>query len=175
SLDGVVESPEKWHFPFLDDRMKAAVNSLFTQADALLLGRNTFQIFAASWPKQTGDQFLARRINSMRKYVISSTKDLLGWENSIILDGPGRAAIEDLRRQNSGVIAVAGSITLVRWLIEHELLDELQLIQHPVVLGSGRQLFTPPITAMPVTFTLTSSAAFPTGVLDLVYGRPKAG
>ncbi len=171
SLDGVVEAPEKWHFPFLDDDMKGSVSDLFTGADALLLGRSTFQIFAASWPKLTGDQFLARRINSMKKYVVSSSPDLLEWENSSILDTVDHSSIENLKAGHSGVIAIAGSITLVRWLIQHDLLDELELIQHPIVLGGGRQLFTPPIRPDPITFALISSTQFSTGVLDLVYGR----
>lgn len=172
SLDGVVEAPEKWHFPFLNDEMTAAVSTFFDRADTLLLGRATYEIFANSWPHRPDEEFLAERINSMPKLVASSHANVTGWRNSSIAETDLRAQLVRLTAEREATIAIAGSITLVRWLIQKRLLDELELMIHPVVLGQGEQLFAPGFE--PTTFNLAQTTIFATGVLHLRYRRPQS-
>ncbi|WP_022888135.1 dihydrofolate reductase family protein [Agromyces italicus] len=173
SLDGVVEAPEKWHFPFLNDEMMAAVSAFFTRADTLLLGRATYETFASSWPNRPDEEFLAQRINSMPKLVASSSIDAPAWRNTSVTDVDLRTQLTRLTAETDATIAVAGSITLVRWLIQEQLLDELELMIHPIVLGHGEQLFTHGRGLESITFDLRRCTPFSTGVLDLIYQRPE--
>ena len=108
-------------------------------AEALLLGRRSYEFFAARWPSRDGQ--LAARLNSLRKYVVTSTLVHLDWNNSTVLDGDVIAGVAQLRQGLSGDIVVHGSLQLVRTLVEHNLVDELRLLVHPVVLGAGERLF----------------------------------
>ncbi|MGV9537838.1 dihydrofolate reductase family protein [Streptosporangium sandarakinum] len=165
SLDGVVEAPETWHFPYLSEEMGAAVGQLYAEADTLLLGRVTYEAFAAVWPHQTGE--MADAINGIRKLVASTTLAEVGWTNAALIEGDVAAAVKELKGRPGGTISVAGSISLVRALLGAGLLDELRLLVHPLVAGAGQRLF--PDGAAPVALKLARSVTFATGVLDLTY------
>ncbi|MCG5219167.1 dihydrofolate reductase family protein [Streptosporangium soli] len=165
SLDGVVEAPERWHFPYLNEEMGAAVGQMYAEADTLLLGRTTYETFAASWPHQTGE--LADAINGIRKLVASTTLDTADWNNTTVIDGDVVTALKEIKQQPGRNINLSGSITLTRALLEAGLLDELRLLVHPIVLGTGQRLFPAGTPRTPLA--LARSATFTNGVLDLTY------
>ncbi|MEV5559430.1 dihydrofolate reductase family protein [Nonomuraea wenchangensis] len=165
ALDGVVEAPETWHFPYLNEEMSAAVGQMYAEADTLLLGRVTYEAFAAVWPHQTGE--LAEAINGIRKLVASTTLTTVAWSNAALIEGDIVAAVKELKGQPGGAVTLAGSISLVRALLRAGLLDELRLLIHPLVAGTGQRLFPEGTTRVPLK--LTRSATFTTGVLDLTY------
>jgi dihydrofolate reductase len=170
SLDGVMEAPETWHFPYFDDEMGAVIGEAIASADAFLLGRRTYEEWAAYWPAQSSDESpIAGTINGRPKYVVSTTLAEAEWENSTLLRGDLAEEIAKLKREPGKDIAVSGSATLVRSLLRDGLLDELRLMIHPVVVGRGRRLFENGIGEMPLE--LVASQTFSTGVLDLTY-RP---
>ncbi|MFF3755930.1 dihydrofolate reductase family protein [Streptomyces sp. NPDC002185] len=141
SLDGVAQSPNEWQFAF-DEEMGAALAETLETADAILLGRVTFTEWAGYWPTVTSgdDAAFAKWINDSPKYVVSSTLDGVDdWANSTLVRGELAAAIEELKASEGKNITVAGSPTLVRSLLELDLLDELVLLIHPVVAGEGRK------------------------------------
>ncbi|MFJ5831886.1 dihydrofolate reductase family protein [Streptomyces sp. NPDC093089] len=140
SLDGVAQSPNEWQFAF-DEEMGAALGETLETADTILLGRVTFTEWAGYWPTVTEgeDAGFARWINESPKHVFSSTLESVDeWANSTLVDGDAAAAIEKLKAGEGKNITVAGSPTLVRSLLERDLLDELVLLIHPVVAGEGR-------------------------------------
>jgi dihydrofolate reductase len=108
-------------------------------AEALLQGRRTHEFLAARWPSRTGE--LADRLNTMPKYVVSATLEASDWNNSTVLRGDAVSEVSRLRQELNGEIVVAGSIRLVRTLIEHDLVDEMRLLVYPFVLGAGERLF----------------------------------
>jgi len=171
SLDAVVESPDKWHFPYFDDEMGAAVGAGFERSDSLLMGGTLYREWSAYWPTST-DQPIADLMNNQRKYVVSRTLDRAGWNNTTLITGDDVAGqIRQLKAEQGKDIAMSGSATLARWLLGEGLLDEINLLLHPIVVGSGARLFPDGTPQHPLE--LVSSTAFPTGVLHLVY-RPKA-
>ena len=142
SMDGVVESPDEWAFSYTDDVMAAEDAAGMAASDALLLGRVTYEEFAAFWPNQPGGTLMVDYINSVRKYVVSGTlEEPLGWNNSALLGGDLVEEVSALKRQPGKQITVTGSIVLVRSLMREGLLDELRYVVCPVVRGSGRRLF----------------------------------
>ncbi|MFI5774477.1 dihydrofolate reductase family protein [Streptomyces sp. NPDC051658] len=165
SLDGVVEAPEAWHFPYMNDEMGAAVGQMHAEADTMVMGRVTYEAFAGVWPHRTGP--LADAINNIRKLVASTTLQEPGWNNATVIDGDVIAAVKDLKQQPGRNINLSGSIGLTRALLEAGLLDELRLLVHPIVLGAGQRLF--PDGTRQVPLALVRSATFSTGVLDLTY------
>jgi len=166
SLDGVFEEPGQWSFPFFtDDAAKWKFDELFA-ADAQLLGRLTYEGFAAAWPTFTDEAGFADRMNGMQKYVVSSTLTDPSWTNTKVISVD---AIADLPEQN---ILVAGSGRLVDTLFREGLVDELRLLVHPIVLGSGKQLFKDGLPSTPLT--LEDQQTFSSGVLALTYRRPAA-
>ncbi|MEU0492427.1 dihydrofolate reductase family protein [Nocardiopsis sp. NPDC006139] len=167
SLDGVVEAPETWHFPYLSAEMQAAVGGMYAEADTLLLGRATYEAFAAVWPHQSGE--MAEAINGIRKLVASTTLTEVDWAGAELIGGDVLTAVKELAERPGGTVTVAGSISLVRALLGADLLDELRLLVHPLVVGTGRRLF--PEGTDPVSLDLIRSAVLPNGVLDLTY-RP---
>ena len=168
SLDGAVESPEKWHFPYFDDEMGAAVGAGFATADAMLMGRVLFEEWAAYWPEH-GDEPFGDVMNSMKKYVVSNSLRAAEWQNSEIISGDVAAKLTELKARDGGDIAMSGSATTVRWLLHERLLDELNLLVHPIAVGGGlARLFPPDQPAVPLK--LLRSEAFQTGVLNLSYG-----
>ena len=167
SLDGVVESPDQWHFPYFNDEMGAAVDALVAGADAMLLGRKTFEEFAEYWPSQ-GDEDFGGFINNVQKYVISNTLTNPEWKNSTVISGDVVGQLRDLKAQLGKNINITGSGTLVESLLQNRLLDELHLLVHPIAVGSGRkQLFVADHPSIPLK--LAESKTFSTGVLHLVY------
>lgn len=170
SLDGVVEAPNEWAFSYLNDEMERENEAGMAASDALLLGRKTYEEFAAFWPHQPGGTPMIDYINSVPKYVVSETLEgPLEWSNSALIPG-GRFAerIAELKREPGENITVTGSIDLVRSLYRGGLLDELRLTVYPVVLGSGRQLFEGWEDAGKLT--LIGSKAFGNGAVSLAYG-----
>jgi dihydrofolate reductase len=140
SLDGVVESPNEWQEQFDEDMGQAMTEQLASQ-DAVLLGRVTYQEWASYWPTATDEPF-ASFINSTPKYVCSTTlENVEAWQNSTLLKGDLSQEIARLKQQPGKNIGTAGSPTLVRSLLEQNLVDELILMVHPVVVGSGKRLF----------------------------------
>ena len=136
SLDGVVESPDKWHFPYFDDEMGAAVSAGFANVDAILMGRVLYDEWAAYWPEHA-DQPFGDVINSIKKYVVSDSLQAAEWQNSEIVSGDVAQKLTDLKAQDGGDIAMSGSPTTVRWLLREGLLDELNLLVHPIAVGQG--------------------------------------
>jgi dihydrofolate reductase len=170
SLDGVVESPDEWAFSYSDEEMEKANEAGMAASDALLLGRATYEEFASFWPFQPGGTQMVDYINSVRKYVVSTTlEEPLGWNNSSLVKGDIAEEVTRLKEQPGKNITTTGSITLVRWLIRAGLLDELQLMVYPVALGSGRRLFEDGGDRK--VLKLVDSKTFGSGVVSLTY-RP---
>jgi dihydrofolate reductase len=170
SLDGVMEAPEKWASSFSNDEMEEANASGMAASDALLLGRVTYEALAAFWPNQPGGTPMVDYINSVPKYVVSSTlKEPLEWNNSTLIKGDVAEEIAELKRQSGKDITILGSGALVRSLLQGDLLDELNLVVHPVVLGSGKRLFE--AGGDQKVLRLVETKTFSTGVLYLTY-RP---
>jgi dihydrofolate reductase len=140
SLDGVTEAPDQWQFDHFDEGMMAAMSSAIAEQDAVLLGRVTYQEWADYWPTSTDEPF-ASHINTVPKYVVSTTLDRVEWQNSTLIEGDLAEAIARLKQQPGKNIGVAGSPTLVQSLLENDLLDQLTLLVHPVVAGTGKRLF----------------------------------
>jgi dihydrofolate reductase len=174
TLDGVMEDPggaEKfehggWTMPFWgDDIGKVKLDELFA-SDALLLGRVTYQGFAAAWPSRTDEAGFADRMNSLPKFVVSTTLRDASWKNSRLIRGNIAQEVSTLKQQPGQDILVAGSGSLVRTLMQHELVDEFRLLVYPVVLGSGKRLFG---DARNATLRLMETKIFSSGVVLLRY------
>jgi dihydrofolate reductase len=168
SVDGVMESPEEWAFSYSNDEMEEANASGMAASDALLLGRVTYQEFAAYWADKASDDVqFADYMNDTPKFVVSMTLDAVDWNNSALIKGNVAEEITKLKQQPGKDIAILGSGTLVRSLLQDDLLDELRLIIHPIVLGSGKRLFED--GGDPKVLKLVDSKTFSTGVLYLTY------
>jgi dihydrofolate reductase len=174
SLDGVVEAPgggeafehAGWSFEIErgDEGNKFKLDET-VESEALLLGRKTYEGFAAAWPSRTGD--FADKFNGMPKYVVSKTLGTPSWNNTTVLRGGLVQDVGRLREQPGGPIVVHGSPTLVQGLLEHDLLDELRLMVYPVVLGKGKRLFGS--TTAKKRLRLRSSKVVGDGVEILIY------
>lgn len=181
TLDGVMEDPGGaegfkhggWQIPFFDEDLNRYARELLFASDALLLGRVTYQQFAAAWPSITDEEGFADRMNSLPKYVASTTlQEPLAW-NATLLTGEVAEAVAKLKQQPDGDLLVQGSGQLAHTLLRHKLIDTYQLWVHPVVLGSGRRLFGDgdPPTRLRLVDTKTTGS----GVLLLTYQPvPKA-
>jgi dihydrofolate reductase len=171
SLDGVVEAPDQWHFPYFNDEMGQSVWSVMSAADTMLLGRVTYEGFAAAWPNRDpeGEEGpMVDFMNNTPKIVVSTTLDKVEWQNSTLIKSNVIEEIADLKRQPGGTINTTGSVTLVRSLLAAGLVDELSLLVHPIVVGEGRlRLFAEDSPKVPLQ--LTASHTFETGVLSLTY------
>jgi dihydrofolate reductase len=174
SLDGVIEDPGGaesfkhggWSFEIKrgDEGDKFKLDEAFS-SEALLLGRVTYEGFAAAWPSREGE--FADKFNTMPKYVVSSTLQDPEWNNSTVLKGDVAEEVAKLKQQQEGDIVVHGSARLVQTLIEHDLVDELRLMVYPVVLGSGKRLFGE--TSDKKTLRLVDSKVVGDGVAILIY------
>jgi dihydrofolate reductase len=140
SLDGVTEAPNEWQFDSFDQDLGTEMGAMIAETDTILLGRVTYQEWADYWPTSTDEPF-ATFINNTPKYVVSTTLDNVAWQNSTLLKGNLAEEIARLKAQPGKMITVTGSPTLVRSLLEQDLLDELTLMIHPVVAGKGKRLF----------------------------------
>ena len=156
SLDGVVQAPGAadedtsggfrhggWHMEYMDDVSQRRVLAGIVEAGGFLLGRGTYEIFAAYWPNAPEEeQVIAEPLNSKPKWVVSRTLDgELGWQNATVLEGDLPPAVAALKREKGGDINVIGSPELARSLLEEGLVDELRLMIDPVVLGGGKRIF----------------------------------
>lgn len=179
SLDGVMEDPGGaedfkyggWTFEFDrgEDGNKFKLDETM-ESDALLLGRKTYEGFAAAWPSREGE--FADKFNNMPKYVVSSTLDNPEWNNSTVLKGNVVDEVKKLKQQQDGIIQVAGSRQLAQTLLENDLVDQLNLMVFPVVLGSGKRLFGD--TSDKKRMRLAESRTVGDGVLVLIYRRPES-
>jgi dihydrofolate reductase len=165
SLDGVVESPEKWTGPYFNDEVGQAVGQLMAANDAMLLGRVTYEGFAAAFGTQSGG--MADQMNNTPKYVVSTTLTSADWQNSTLISGDLVGQVSELKQRPGRNIGMSGSSTLVSWLLRQGLLDQLDLLVFPVVIGAGKRLFSEPDGQVPLT--LTGSESFGTGVVHLSY------
>ena len=165
SLDGVVESPDKWHFPYFDDAMGAIIGQGMETSGAFLMGRKLYDEWSEFWPAQGPDVPFSEFINSIPKYVLSSTVTDPAWQNTTVLPGDV-AAVQAVKDSMDKDLTMSGSATTVRWLLANGLLDELGLLMHPIAVGSGQRLFEDPTT---YPLKLLSSAALDSGVLHLRY------
>ncbi len=155
SLDGVMQGPGGpnedreggfdlggWLVPYAEEDMGTFMVESITSTDAFLLGRKTYEIFAAHWPKVTDENDpIATSLNSKPKYVASRTLDQVDWNNSTLLKGDVAEAVAELKRQPGGDLQTQGSGELIQTLMRHDLVDEYRLLVYPVLLGKGKRLF----------------------------------
>jgi dihydrofolate reductase len=166
SLDGVVEAPDQWHFPYFSDQMGAAIEEGTGASEAFLMGRKLYGEWAEYWPNQGDDVPFASFINNVPKYVVSNTLDEATWNNTTVISGDVAAQIQELKDQTGGDISMSGCATTVRWLLANGLLDELNLLVHPIAVGKGQRLFEDTPTH---PLRLVKNETFDTGVLYLTY------
>jgi dihydrofolate reductase len=179
TLDGVFEDPggaEKtehggWSFKFWSDDSGKYKYDELVASDALLLGRVTYEGFAAAWPEMTDEAGFADRMNSLPKYVASRTLDKLEWQNSHLLEGDLVEAVSALKQQEGQNILVGGSGQLANELLRADLVDELRFLVSPIVLGSGRRFFAD--GSAPRLMELVEAVSLDTGVLALTYRRQR--
>jgi dihydrofolate reductase len=190
TLDGVMQSngmPEPelddgfeqggWQVPYFDHDLDRLTADWIAAADAFLLGRRTYELFARYWSQVTdpGDP-RATRLNALPKYVVSTTLDRVPWNNSILLGGDVAGQVAQLKRQPGNELQVHGSAALIRTLMQHDLVDEYRLLIHPVVLGSGHRLFADGTT--PTALELIDIKTTSRGVVAHIYhpsGKPRYG
>ena len=173
SVDGVVEDPQDWHFPYFNDEMGVAVDRQLGSADTVLLGRKTYDSFAGAWPDREAaggeDAGMAKALGDARKIVVSRQDLQFTWRNSEQLKGDLVDAVTVLKNEPGGSdIAMSGSVSVVRQLLAAGLLDELHLLVHPIAVRKGARLFD---DGEPIPLKLLSSETFETGVLHLTYTR----
>ncbi len=188
SVDGVMQGlggPEEdrrggferggWAMPHFDSETAALTGQVYQRADAFLFGRWTYEIFAGYWGAMAdSDDPIAVALNTRPKYVVSTTLTDPQWADTTVLSGDVAAAIGELKAKPGGELQVVGSLSLVRLLLENDLVDEITLLTYPVVVGQGRRLF--PDTGPDLALELVESRATPSGVTIQVYrptGRPQ--
>jgi dihydrofolate reductase len=158
-----------WAVPHFDDQLGQIMVELTDRSDALLLGRKTYEIFAASWPLAGDDDPIAAKLNSVPKYVVSRTLARVEWNNSTLLTGDVAKEVTALKDQPGGEIHVSGSGELIQTLMRHDLVDEYRLLIFPVLLGKGKRLFGD--GTVPRGLTLVDSGTSGTGVTINTYER----
>lgn len=182
SLDGVMQAPGGtdedrelgfehggWGAPLFDERTIGLLARLTERADALVLGRKTYESFAATWPLAEADDPIGAKLNGMRKYVASRTLDTVSWQNSTLLTGDVPEAVRELKRGQGGEIQVHGSGDLVQTLLAHDLVDEYSLLVFPVLIGSGKRLFGS--GTLPGNLELVDVERSDTGIVISTYRR----
>jgi dihydrofolate reductase len=182
TLDGVMQAPggpgedpsggfshEGWLVPFFDEALGEQMTRWFTGAQDFLLGRGTYDIFYASWPKMISDDPVSQGINFKTKYVASRTLRTVEWETARLLEGDAGDAVRALKAEDGGELQVHGSAGLIQTLLADDLVDELRLVVFPVSLGEGKRLFAG--GTIPRTWRLTAHSATPSGALLLTYQR----
>jgi dihydrofolate reductase len=165
-----------WALPLFDDESSAFVDQVYQRADAFLFGRRTYEMFAGTWGAiaEMRAHPIGVALNEKSKYVASTTLTDPEWANTIVLSGDVAAAIGELKAKPGGELQVHGSGALTRWLLENELVDEINLLVCPVVVGQGTRLF--PDAGPDIALDLVESRAFPKGITLQVYrpgGRPQ--
>jgi dihydrofolate reductase len=182
SLDGVMQAPGApdedrdggfehggWTVPHFDERLEQVMADLTSRASALLLGRKTYDIFAASWPLLGDEDPMAAKLNGVPKHVASRTLTNVEWNNSTLLTGDVAAAVAELKEQDGGEIHTAGSSELVQTLMRHDLVDEYRLLVFPVLVGAGKRLFGE--GTLPRGLSLVGTSTSSTGVMINTYER----
>jgi dihydrofolate reductase len=172
SLDGVVESPQDWNGQYFDERMGAIIGESIASTDAFVMGRRTYEEWAAFWPHQdSASNPMAAAINGLPKHVASTTLARVDWEGSTLIERDVPRAVAALKDRYDRDISISGSATLVRSLLRAGVLDELRVMIHPIALGRGARLFEDGIENLGLE--LVSSEALSSGVIYAVY-RPVA-
>lgn len=182
SLDGVMQAPGGpdedredgfehggWAVPHFDQAMIDLIGTSTERADALLLGRCTYEMFAATWPLTRPDDPIGAKLNAMPKFVASRTLDTVSWTNASLLAGDVADAVRELKRAGDGEVQVHGSAGLLQTLLQHDLVDEFGVFVFPVVVGPGKRLFGPDAT--PGSLRLVDTTSFATGVVANTYVR----
>jgi dihydrofolate reductase len=182
TLDGVMQAPggpgedpsggfshEGWLVPHFTEDMGAQMDEWFTGAQDFLLGRGTYEIFYASWPKMISDDPVSQAINYKTKYVASRTLPSVEWDTARLIEGDVGDAVRKLKAEDGGELQVHGSAGLVQTLLKEDLVDELRLVVFPVTLGEGKRLFGE--GTVPRTWRLTTNKASSSGALILAYER----
>src|SRR5213593_1415930 len=180
TLDGVMQAPGGpeedttggfsyggWSAGYWDDALARAMTEQMSEPYDMLLGRKTYEIFAAHWPRAKDD--FAARINNSRKYVVSRTLSKVDWQNSTLVKGDVPREIKKLKEQDGPELQVHGSGNLIQTLLKHDLVDELWLKTFPVVLGTGKRLFAD--GTMPAGLSVVESSVSPSGVVVASYAR----
>ncbi len=167
-----------WALPYNDSETMAFLNEVYGRADAFLFGRRTYEIFAGSWGTwdDPGDSAIWTALNTMPKYVATTAAFEPEWANTTVLSGDVADAIRELKGKAGGELQVHGSGILVRWLLDNDLVDEINLFTYPLVVGQGTRLFRD--TGRDIALELVGSRATPSGVTIQVYrpaGRPQYG
>jgi dihydrofolate reductase len=190
SVDGVYQGPGGpdedrrdgfdrggWLVPYFDEATGQFMDEVFREVDAFLLGRRTYEIFAASWPNATDpNDAVAKSLNTLPKYVASTTLEDPQWANSTVLKGDLASAVRELKERDGRELQVHGSGKLVQFLLANDLVDRLNLLVFPVIVGAGRRLF--PDSGIATGLALEESRTTPSGVAISVYrpsGRPEFG
>ena len=183
SVDGVVQDNGRWARPLFDGEAMTYVNETYQNAAAFLFGRRTYELFAGYWgaeeraraaAEDPGNHPITDALNTKPKYLVSNTLTEPRWANTTVLSGDLAAAIRELKAKPRGELQVHGSGALIRWLLENDLVDEMNLLIVPVVVGQGARLF--PETGPDIALDLVDSQAFPKGITAQVYrptGRPQ--
>jgi dihydrofolate reductase len=188
TLDGVAQGPGSadedrsggfehggWLVPHVDEDFGRAMEGWFASADAFLLGRKTYEVFAGTWGQTSDENTIVTKLNTLPKYVPTSTLDKAEWEGTTLLRGDLAESVTKLKAESEGELQVHGSITLARSLVKADLVDEFRLLIFPVVLGTGRRLFD---EIIPTGLKLVDSKPTSTGVMIQTYqatGRPEYG
>jgi dihydrofolate reductase len=162
-----------WARPLFDDEAMTFVNEVYQHADAFLFGRRTYELFAGYWGVKSGNP-VSDALNARPKYVASTTLSDPQWAGTTVLSGDVAAAIAELKAKPGGELQVHGSGTLVRWLLDNQLVDEIALLVCPVIVGQGMRLF--PDSGPDIALELLDSRAYPKGITLQVYrpaGRPQ--
>ena len=169
SLDGVFEEPGHWSFPYFDEKVAELKFEELRAADAQLLGRITYEGFAKAWPTMEGTGDFGVKMNTMPKYVVTSTLKELSWSGSHRIDGDVEGAVRKLKEQRGGDLLLAGSGQLFRALSKAGLIDLYRFLLHPVIVGSGKRLITDDVEK--VELKLVDTKTFSKGMVVLDYER----
>ena len=167
TLDGRVDEIRDWALPYDDSEFAEYHTDLLRNSDGLLLGRKTYEMFAAVWPSRAGESPVADPINSMPKYVASTTLKDLEWENSHLIESDVPEGVAKLKEQPGQDLIMYGSHDLMQSLLEHDLIDEYRIWVHPVVLGNGMSLFKDGVKRM--ALNLVDTTVLSSGVAILTY------
>ncbi len=171
SLDGIFEEPGKWSGPFFNDEAGQFKWKELQASDALLLGRNTYEGFSAAWPTMPGTGEFGEKMNTMPKYVVSSTLEKVEWAGSKLIEGNLMDEIRKLKKKPGQDLLLSGSAQLFNALAQENLIDLYRFMLHPIILGKGKRLFADGVERR--ILALSETKAFKGGIVVVEYVRPK--